>query len=331
MKLMRVCAGIALIAFAALAQGPRDENAPGNITAPPPRLPVNVAVGPDLGYVPLPDALPLPPGMTYASVAAIDINSKGHIFVFERAPVPLLEFDRDGKFIRAFGEGLAARSHGLRIDSHDNIWITDVAENTVTKLNPQGEPVMTLGTRGPAGEWNEAAGSRRFNQPVDLAFAPNGDVFVAQGHGGPDPRIFRFDKNGKLITQWSGKVDGPASFSLPHTLTLDPKGNLYVADREAKKILVFDVNGKYIRTIQKDTRICAFYVTKDKQLYMTSGTDGQLEKLDWNGKILGITGGGQGKGPDQYGEAHYMTIDAQGDIYVADTGLKRVQKLVKQH
>jgi len=244
----------------------------------------------------------------------------------------LIEFDENGKFIRAFGQGLSARPHGMRIDAQDNIWITDVNENTVTKLNPQGEPVMTLGTRGPGGDWNEATGSRHFNQPVDLAIAPNGDIFVAQGHGAPDPRIFRFDKNGKLITQWSGKVDGPAAFAFPHAIALSPQGDVYVGDRMAMHIQVFDRNGNYKRTIQKANLVCGFYVSKDKQLYMTSGFDGQIEKLDWNdGRILGIAGGGPGKGLGQFGEAHYMTMDAKGDIYVADTMNNGVQKFVKQH
>lgn len=289
-------------------------------------------VGPSLGYTAVPNPLPLPEGMKYGGVAAVGVNSKGHIIVYHRLPVPLIEFDENGKFIRTFGQGLSARPHGMRIDAQDNIWITDVNENTVTKLNPQGEPVMTLGTRGPGGDWNEATGSRHFNQPVNLAIAPNGDIFVAQGHGAPDPRIFRFDKNGKLITQWSGKVDGPAAFAFPHAIALSPQGDVYVGDRMAMHIQVFDRNGKYKRTIQKANLVCGFYVSKDKQLYMTSGFDGQIEKLDWNdGRILGIVGGGPGKGLGQFGEAHYMTMDAKGDIYVADTMNNGVQKFVKQH
>jgi sugar lactone lactonase YvrE len=291
---------------------------------------VKLAVGPDLGYAAVPEALPLPPDMHYASVAAVAINSAGHIFVFQRAPVPLIEFDGKGNFIRAFGEGLAARPHGMRIDSQDNIWITDVLDNTVMKLNPQGQIVMTLGKRGPAGEWNEAEGSRLFNQPVDVAFGANGDVFVAQGHGGPDPRVFRFDKNGRLITQWSGKVEGSGAFTFPHTIALDPQGDVYIGDRMAKQILVFDPNGRYKRTIHNDNLVCGFYVGKDRQLYMTSGFDGQIEKLDWDGHILGVTGGGPGKGVGQYGEAHYMAMDSDGSLYIADTQNNRVQKLVKK-
>jgi hypothetical protein len=98
----------------------------------------------------------------------------------------------------------------------------------------------------------------------------------------------------------------------------------------ALRILIFDPNGKYIRSIQKANLVCGFYVAKGQQLYMTSGWDGQIEKLDWSGRILGITGGGQGKGLGQYGEAHFMAMDARGDIYVADTRNDRVQKLVKK-
>ncbi len=314
------------VAAGVFAQGSAAEN--GAPTAAPRQ--VKLAEGPDLGYVAVPDALPLPEGMHYGGVAAVAINSKGHIFVYHRAPVPLIEFDQGGKFLRAFGEGLSTRPHGMRIDAQDNLWITDVNDNTVIKLNPRGETVMTLGTRGPAGEWNEAAGIRRFNQPTDLAFDSNGDVLIAQGHGGPDPRVFRFDAHGKLLAQWSGKVDGPAAFAFPHTIAVGPGGDVYVADRQVKRILVFDRDGKYKRTIQNDNLVCGFYVSKDVQFYMTTGQDGQIEKLDWNGRILAVTGDGPGKALGQYGEAHYMTMDARGDIYVADTQLNHVQKLVKK-
>ena len=138
-----------------------------------------LAMGPDLGYVPIESALPLPEGMKYDSVAAVGVNSKGHVFVYDRGPKVLFEFDQNEKFVRAFGEGYAARPHGLRIDSADNIWITDVSDNTVMKLNPAGQIVMILGTRCQTGTWDEAAGKRVFNQPTDLTMGPKSDIYVA--------------------------------------------------------------------------------------------------------------------------------------------------------
>ena len=91
-----------------------------------------------LDYVPVPEAFKLPAGMNFGSVSGVAINSKGHVFLLHRGPGPLMEFDADGNFIRALGDGLFDRPHGLRIDADDNIWTTDVAGHVVYKFNPAG-------------------------------------------------------------------------------------------------------------------------------------------------------------------------------------------------
>ena len=125
--------------------------------------------------------------MNFGSVSGVAINSRGHIFLLHRGPNPLMEFDADGKFVRALGEGLFDRPHGLRIDPEDNIWTTDVAGHVVCKLSPAGRILMVLGVRGRPGEWHDYGHLRLFNEPNDLAFAKNGDVIVLQGHE-PKPR-----------------------------------------------------------------------------------------------------------------------------------------------
>src|SRR5581483_2767024 len=149
----------------------------------------------------------LPPDIKLGNVSAIAVNSKGHVFVFHRGPVPLFEFDADGTFVRGFGEGLATRAHGIKLDSLDNIWITDNGNHTVLKMDPAGKVVMTLGERGKNGTWDEAAGTKLFDQPTDVAFAANGDFFVSQGHGGT-PMILRFDRTGRLLKSWTVEPRG---------------------------------------------------------------------------------------------------------------------------
>src|SRR5882724_10439705 len=100
---------------------------------------------PDFGYKPAADFLSLPSGMNFGEVAGIALNSKGHVFVFNRGPQPLMEFDRDGKFIRTLGDGLFKEAHGLRVDTEDNIWTTDIGSHLVLKLNPQGQVLLVLG------------------------------------------------------------------------------------------------------------------------------------------------------------------------------------------
>ena len=123
--------------------------------------------------------------------------------------------------------------------------------HVVMKLNRQGEILLTLGTEGEAGEWNEATGSHHFNQPNNLAIGRNGDVFVVQGHtpegDGGDPRVFKFDENGKFIKTWGGRGSEPGKFIAAHGIAIDAQGLLWVADRENQRIQIFDQDGKYIR------------------------------------------------------------------------------------
>src|SRR5579862_2001459 len=134
---------------------------------------------PELDYVAVPNSVTLPDGVMPGASAAVAFDSKGHMFVFYRGPQPLMEFDADGKFIRNVGEGLSfRRAHGMRIDSQDNIWVTDVGAHVVMKLSPQGQVLLTIGTKGEAGDWNEQ--SHDLNEPNDLAIGRNGDIFVVQ-------------------------------------------------------------------------------------------------------------------------------------------------------
>src|SRR4051794_23382533 len=169
---------------------------------------------PLLNVMPVPDALPVPQGVTMGAPASVAFDKRGHLIVLTRGQQAFFEFDDHGKYVRSFGDKLFTRAHGLRIDRDGNMWTTDVGAHTVMKFSPQGELLLTLGTKGEAGEWNEATQSRRFNQPNDIAIAANGDVFVVQGHtpGGGDPRVLKFDKSGKFLKTWGGRGKEPGKF-----------------------------------------------------------------------------------------------------------------------
>src|SRR5262249_39063802 len=156
---------------------------------------------------------------------------------------PLIEFDAKGTFVRSMGEGQYNRPHGMRIAPDGSIWSTDVQGHTVMKMSPSGELLLTLGTRGQSGSWDEAAGTRMLFAPSDLAFASNGDLFVVQGHGRGDGRVLRFDKTGKFIKSWGGKGSAPGQFDQPHSI-LVVANQVLVADRENRRVQVFDMDGK---------------------------------------------------------------------------------------
>jgi DNA-binding beta-propeller fold protein YncE len=291
--------------------------------------PAQMEKAPDLGYVAVQNGLRLPEGTKLGAPSSVAVSSSRRLLVFNRGDHPLIEFDAEGKFVRSMGEGLYVRPHGMRIDADGNIWTTDVAGHTVTKMNPQGQVVLVLGVKGQAGEWNEAAGSRLLNEPNDLAFGPGGFVFVVQGHGRAEPRVLKFDKTGKFVKAWGGKGTGPGQFDIAHSAVVDAQGNVYVADRQNRRVQIFDSDGKYLKEWKFAGLPCGLYIGAGQQMYLVTGFAGQILKLDSNGRAVAATGQ-PGKGLGEFGEAHYMTLGPTGEIYVADTVNPGLQKFVKK-
>jgi sugar lactone lactonase YvrE len=285
---------------------------------------------PDLDYAVTANPLMLPEGTKMGAPAATAFDSKGHLWVLNRGPVALMEFEPDGKFIRATGDGLFRRTHGLRIDRDDNLWVTDVGAHIVVKLSPEGQVLLTLGTKGQAGVWDEASQARLFNEPNDVAIGRNGDVFVVQGHtaGKGDPRVLKFNKDGKFLTSWGGQGTEPGKFTVAHGIAVDAKGLLWVTDRENQRIQVFDQDGKFVRELKYAGLPCSIAIGR-QNVYMVNGFAGQLLKLDLDGKVLAAMGK-PGKGVGEFGEAHSVTISPAEEVYVADTVNSSLQKFVKK-
>jgi DNA-binding beta-propeller fold protein YncE len=284
---------------------------------------------PPLDYVAVADDFKLPAGMTFGGVSGVAINSQGHIFVLHRGPGPLMEFDATGQFIRALGEGFFDRPHGLRIDRDDNIWATDVATHVVYKMDRDGRIRLVLGVRGSAGERHPYGHLPLFNEPNDVAFAANGDIFVVQGHGKGEPRVVKFDRDGNFIKVWGKKGKGPGEFDIAHSIAIDANGLVYVADRNNQRIQVFDSDGNYLRESKHPGTPCGLFISPDQHIWLAHGHAGQVLKLDLGGNVLGVTGS-QGKALGQFGEAHFIAVSAKNEIYVADTLNWRIQKFVKK-
>jgi DNA-binding beta-propeller fold protein YncE len=319
MRRALVAVAVILLGTSALAQRPSD-----------PALLVP-ETAPELDYVVAPTAVTLPAGTTMGATASVAFDANGHLWVLSRGEQAFFEFNPDGTFIRSFGDKLFTRSHGLRIDREGNLWATDVGGHIVMKLTRDGKPLLTIGTKGEAGEWNEATGSHKLNQPNDVVIAANGDVIVAQGHTpGPDgdARVLKFDKNGKFIKSWGGKGSGPGQFQVAHGLAIDAKGLLWVADRENQRIQVFDQDGKFVREVKYKGLPCSLDIGR-QFMYMVNGFAGQVLKLDLNGKVLAAMGK-PGKGPGEFGEAHMIAVSKKDEIFVADSVNAALVKFVKK-
>ena len=319
MKRIACALAVVLLGVPVLAQRPSD-----------PALLVP-ETAPELNYVYVPDAITLPAGSKMGAAAAVAFDARGHIYVLTRGAQAFFEFDENGAFVRSFGDAMFTRSHGLKIDRDGNLWATDVGAHTVVKLNPAGQVLLTIGTKGQAGEWNEAAGMRLLNQPNDIAIGPNGDVFVAQGHtpgAKGDARVLKFDKDGKFLTQWGGKGTEPGKFQVAHGLGIDPQGNLWVADRENQRIQVFTPAGGFVREMKFAGLPCSL-VIGPQMVFMVNGFAGQIVQMDLNGKVQAVMGK-PGTGPGEFGEAHVMAMSPKGEIFVADSVNATLQKFVRK-
>ena len=290
----------------------------------------------------------LPPG--FGGVPAVALDSKGNLWVFQRADEgkpQLFKFDPNYKLILQVAPdviGYQTKAHGMAVDAEDNVWITAAGTATVTKISPDGKVLLSLGERGRRGDWDEAKGQRLLWEPVMVAFAPNGDVYIAEGHGNESPndtdsedpannsgvsRIIHLDKNGKFKNQWFGNEVGQGKFNSAHGLAVDPTtGDVWIGDREDYRIVVYSGDGKFLKTMQMRNLVCALYFDSKGNPWMGSGQDGQFLKMNRDGKIIGAIGNGMGIGPGQFIEASYWVMDKQDNLYAGDTSVGRVTKMV---
>jgi DNA-binding beta-propeller fold protein YncE len=236
-----------------------------------------------------------------------------------------MEFDAEGKFVRSWGQDDYVRPHGMRLDPDGNIWTTDVNGHTVRKMNLAGEVLLTLGKPGQPGEPEDGL----LFEPTDLTINADGEIFVLVGHGRGTPQLLKYDRHGDFIKKWGGLGTGPGEFDTPHSIVVDQEGLIYVADRQNRRIQIFDDEGGYIKEWAYKGLPCGLHFTADYQLYMVSGFAGEILKLDEAGKAIAATGE-PGKRLGEFGEAHYMTISRNGDIYVADTVKPDLHKFIQR-
>ena len=220
------------------------------------------------------------PGRTWGNTAGVDVGPDGQIWAYDRCGGnscegsmldPILKFDRrSGKLLKSFGGGLLVFPHGLHVDREGNVWVTDGARSKdgskghqVFKFSPDGKVLMTLGQPGVAG-----GGSDGFTEPTDVVTAPNGDIFVSEGHGMKSTsRIVKFTRDGKFIKEWGKLGTGPGEFRVPHALALDSRGRLFVADRVNHRIQVFDQDGKLLGTFFQFGRVSGIFIDRKDMLY----------------------------------------------------------------
>jgi sugar lactone lactonase YvrE len=304
----------------------------------------------------------LPDGRKWGSTAGIAVAPDGTIWAIDRCGVsgsrgtncaestihPVLHFDTSGKLLGSFGGGLFVSPHKVTVDRDGNIWIADNGITTgkgqqVWKFSPDGKVLMTLGKAGVAGP-----GVDTFDQPTEVAIAPNGDIFVADGHGSQptaNARIMKFDRTGKFLKTWGKKGTAIGEFDCIHTLAFDSRGRLFVGDRQNNRIQIFDQDGNFIAEWKQFGRPSGIYIDASDTMYVadSESRDGQPGYGYNPGCRRGIRIGSARDGTVQYfipdpgpfpsttgsSSPEGVTADAQGHVYGAEFTMD-VKKYVKK-
>ena len=296
----------------------------------------------------------------WGSTSAVDVDRDGtSIWVAERCGAntcagkmdpPILKFDQSGTLVKSFGGGMFVFPHGIAVDKDGNIWVTDGQGrdgkgHQVFKFSPDGEVLMTLGKAGVAGD-----GPDTFNQPDDVAIAPDGDIFVSDGHTPAmgNARVMKFTKDGKFIKQWGRHGSGPGEFEVPHALAFDSRGRLFVGDRANNRIQIFDQDGNFIDQWKQFSRPSGVYIDNHDVIYVTDSESTDKPGYGYNpGWRRGIRVGSAKDGsvaafiPDPLSPttdgklpatsaAEGVAADAAGNVYGAEVGPKTLKKYARK-
>jgi DNA-binding beta-propeller fold protein YncE len=330
---------------------------------------------PEIPFDSVPNVVKLPTDLYLGEVSGVAVNSKGHIFIFSRgnatgpaysaSAAQLLEFDRDGKYLREIGHNLYAWSfaHTVRIDKDDNIWAADKGSDMVIKFNPQGQVVMVFGRKQEASdEGTEPLKHPKpplppvdgmFRQVTDMTWDAAGDTFISDGY--INSRVAKVTKEGRWVKSFGEPGDAPGQLNTPHSIAADNQGNLYVANRGNGRIEVFDSDGKYLRQIKISEPFdyanalpaignkprpdatgtmspgapWAVCVTPGPHqvLYASDAFPGRVYKISLDGKVLGMLGQA-GKQLKEFGWIHEIACPSENEIYVGELLNWRVQKLI---
>lgn len=277
--------------------------------------------GDAIDFEPAANIIQLPEGLTLGHCSAVDFDSKGRMYLFHRGKQPILCFDRGGKFVRSWGDDLIGKAHGLRVDRLDNIWVTDIGHHMVFQFSPEGKLLLALGQSDKPG-----TGDDQFNQPTDIAFGSQGQIFVTDGYG--NSRVMKFAANGKFMDKWGRPGKGRGEFHLPHSIIIDAKGRVFVGDRENDRVQVFDSEGELLEVWPGFAPYGMEFDSKGI-LFVADGRANKVLQINSAGKIKN-SWGRKGAGPGEFNLPHMLAADSSGNLHVAEVGGRRLQMLKRK-
>jgi hypothetical protein len=272
----------------------------------------------------------LPAGWSFREVSGIGVDARDQVYVFCRGEHPLIVFDREGNFLRSWGEGVFGRPHAVTMGPDDSIYLTDDGDHTVRKCTLDGRVLLTIGVPGkPAPIW----GGQPFNRCTHVAVAADGTLFISDGYG--NSRIHRYSPDGRHLGSWGEPGTDPGQFNLPHNLAFDRAGHLYVADRENHRVQIFDQQGRFLRQWNNLYRPCGLYIdSRDpagERVYVgelgpslpvsqgVANLGARVGIYTVENRLLSRLGDRfPGTEPHQFLAPHAIAVDSYGDVYVGE-------------
>ncbi len=295
---------------------------------------------------------PLPDGRSWVSTSSVEVSPDGEtIWAVDRCGENtcvghddldvVFQFDKDGNILKQFGAGMFVWPHGIDVDDDGNVWVADARGqgdrgHQIIKFSPDGDVLMRLGTAGVAGRTRNT-----FDQPNDVLIAPNGDIFVADGHPADgNNRIVKFSSDGTYLMAWGGTGSAPGQFRTPHALAMDSQGLLYVGDRSNRRIQVFQQDGTFVRDFYNFGRASGVTIDGDDNLYVADSESNYRRNGGYkrgirvaNIRDLRIFAFIPDPEPDQDNSgtsaAEGVAVDNEGNVYGAEVGPRALRKHAK--
>ncbi len=282
----------------------------------------------------------LPDGWAFNDVAAIAVDSRDRVYVFNRGEHPMMVFDADGNFLSSWGEGSFSKPHGLHIDRDDCLYCTDDGGHFVRKCTTEGKVLLELGVPGKPSPYMSGL---PFHRCTHTALSPAGDIYVSDGYG--NSRVHKYSPDGRLLLSWGEPGTDPGQFNIAHNIVTDDEGWVYVADRENNRIQVFDGNGKYETQWNNLFRPCGLFCCRAHGAKPTfvigelspmlpvhrhlPNIGPRLTIVDAEGKLIAHLGGEAGPGlePGKFIAPHGLAVDSRGDIYVGEVSYAQYERL----
>jgi len=282
----------------------------------------------------------------WGQVGAVAVDSNDNVHVFTRAAHPYIVFDKSGKMLDAWGDGIFEDAHGLCITPDDTVYFVDRNPQVVLKFDKTGRHRLTLGNRHVPSDTGytrdvRVAGDPRlsggglpmrngvayagppFHHPTDVSVSKAGEIYVSDGYR--NSRVHKYSADGTLLTSW-GEVghaenlrdtkDGPGLFHTVHSVW-EHDGRVFVADRESNRIQIFSPDGKFIDMWTGFGRPTKIYVGPDNLMYVAELED-RVSIVDLDGNVIGRFGGERSHDPGKFWGPHGIWTDSTGDIYVAE-------------